>query len=188
MVAPGSRRDEMNALLARNWWAFILRGVAAILFGLVAFIVPAAAMLSLALLFAAYLLVDGGFAIAAAIRAASSHERWGAFLAEGILNLLMGGIALAFPAAAIIGFVLVTAAWAILTGGMMLWAAVSLHLSHGRWWLVFGGIVSVAWGVLLGVAPMVGATVLTWWLGAYAIVFGIVLLLLGFQLRRQRPA
>ena len=182
-------RDVQNAALARNWWAVALRGVAGIIFGLIAILAPAAAMVSLALLFGAYLLIDGVFALVAAARAAGHHERWGMLLAEGVLNLIMGGIVFVFPAGAILAFVFVTAAWALITGGLMLASASNLHVSHGRWWLALGGIVSLIWGVLLVVAPLAGALVLTWWLGVYAILFGISMLVLGFQLRgRHRGA
>lgn len=183
-----ARMNDMNARLAQNWWAIALRGIVAILFGLVALFVPGAVMLSLALLFAAYLLVDGVFGIIAAVRAARSHERWGLLLVEALLNIGMGVIAAVFPAAAVLAFVLVTAAWALLTGGLMVAAAFRLHISHGRWWLGLGGIVSIVWGILLVIAPMIGAVVLTWWLGGYAIVFGILLLVLAFQLRSQHTA
>jgi uncharacterized membrane protein HdeD (DUF308 family) len=177
--------DPMSALLARNWWAIALRGVAAIVFGLIALFVPGAVLLTLALLLAAYLLVDGVLGIIAAVRAASHHERWGLLLFEGLVNIVVGVIAAVFPAAAVLGFVLLIAAWALITGVLMLIAAFRLHVSHGRWWLLFAGLVSVIWGVLLLLAPLIGAVVLTWWLGAYAIVFGIMLLMLGFRLRRQ---
>lgn len=183
---PATRSNDMNALLAQNWWAFTLRGIIGILFGLVAFFLPGAVMLSLALLFGMYLVVDGIFAIISAIRAARSHERWGLLLVEGILNIIMGVIAFLFPVAAVLAFVFVTAAWALLTGGLMLGSAFTLHASHGRWWLALGGIVSVLWGVALVIAPLIGAIVLTWWLGAYAIVFGIMLLVLSYHLRNQR--
>jgi uncharacterized membrane protein HdeD (DUF308 family) len=177
--------EAMSAVLARNWWAIALRGVAAILFGIVAFAAPVAAMLSLALLFAAYLLVDAVLAIIAAVRAAQHHERWGLLLAEGVLDLIMGAVVFVFPAGAVLGFVLATAAWALLTGGLMLVASFRLHGTHGRLWLALGGLVSLIWGVLLVLAPLVGAFVLTWWLGAYAIAFGVMLLILGFRLRSQ---
>ncbi|WP_245818455.1 HdeD family acid-resistance protein [Muricoccus roseus] len=176
----------MSGLLARNWWAIALRGVAALGFGLVALLVPGAAMLSLALIFAAYLLADGIFGIVSAVRAARTHERWGLLLAEGVLNLLMGLLAAFFPAGAVLGFVLATAAWALLTGGLMLAAAFRLDRSHGRLWLALGGILSLAWGILLVMTPLAGAVVLTWWLGAYAVAFGAALLVLAFRLRRQR--
>jgi len=178
-------QDSMSAALARNWWAIALRGVFGILFGLVALAVPTAVMLSLALLFAAYLLADGVLAIVASVRAAQSHERWGLLLTEGIVDLAMGILVLMFPAGAVLGFVLATAAWALVTGGLMLSAAFRLHAAHGRWWLALGGVVSLLWGVVLILAPLVGALVLTWWLGFYAIAFGVVLLVLAFRLRGQ---
>jgi len=181
-----SRNDLRSAQLADNWWAVALRGIAAILFGLIALLVPAAAMLTLALLFAAYLVVDGVLALIAAVRAVHHHERWGMLLIEGVLNLVMGVIAAVFPAAAVLWFVLVTAAWALLSGAFMLAAAFSLHVTHGRWWLALGGIVSLLWGVMLIIAPLMGALVLTWWLGAYAIVFGVTMLVLAFQLRGRK--
>jgi uncharacterized membrane protein HdeD (DUF308 family) len=177
--------DAMSAVLAKNWWAVALRGVAAIVFGVIALLMPGAVLLSLALLFAVYLLVDGVLAIIAAVRAAESHDRWGLLLAEGVLDIVMGVIAVVMPAAAVLAFVLLTAAWALLSGALMLVAAFRLHASHGRWWLALGGIVSLVWGVLLVIAPMIGAVVLTWWLGGYALVFGIVLLVLGYRLHQQ---
>jgi uncharacterized membrane protein HdeD (DUF308 family) len=187
-IPSDARMDDMSAALAKNWWAITLRGAAAISFGVLALLTPGAVLLSLAWFFAAYLLVDGVFAIVASVRAATGHERWGLLLFEGILDLVMAVAAAMFPAAAVLAFVLLTAAWALLSGGLMLGAAFSLHISHGRWWLAFGGIVSIAWGVLLLLAPMMGAVVLTWWLGAYAIVFGVMLLMLGFRLRGQHAA
>ena len=74
--------------------------------------------------------------------------------------------------------------WALFTGGLMLAAAFRLHVSHGRWWLVLSGVLSLLWGVLLVLSPLAGAVVLTWWLGIYAFVFGILLLALGVHLRR----
>ena len=178
--------EAMSAVLAQNWWLVALRGVFAILFGIVAFAAPGAVMLTLALFFAAYLLVDGVIGIAAAVRAARAQERWGLLLAEGALNIVMGLIAGIFPVSAVLAFVFVTAAWALITGGLMLAAAFKLTQAHGRLWLALGGIVSVIWGVLLVIAPLVGAVVLTWWLGAYALVFGIALLVLAFQLRAHK--
>ena len=175
--------DAMSAVLARNWWAVALRGVAGIIFGLIALMAPSAAMLSLALLFAAYLLVDGVFAVIAAVRAAQHHERWGLLLAEGVLDLVMGVVVFMFPGGAVLGFVLATAIWALLTGALMLVSSFRLHGTHGRLWLALAGILSLILGVLLVASPLMGAIVLTWWLGAYAVAFGVVLLILGFRLR-----
>jgi uncharacterized membrane protein HdeD (DUF308 family) len=107
------------------------------------------------------------------VRAVRAHGHWGALLAEAILNILMGLVALIIPGAAVLAFVLLMAVWALMSGGLMLWAALRLHVSHGRWWLAFGGVVSLVWGVMLAAAPLIGAVVLAWWLRIYAIIFGI---------------
>jgi uncharacterized membrane protein HdeD (DUF308 family) len=178
--------DAMSDLLARNWWAVALRGVIGVLFGLVALLLPAATMLSLILVFAAYLLVDGVFAIISAVRAARRHERWSLLVLEGIVDLIAAAVAIIWPGITLLAFVLLTAAWALLSGGLMLASAFKLNIDHGRWWLALGGIASIVFGVLLVIAPLIGAIVLTWWLGAYAMVFGISLLILAFKLRQKR--
>jgi uncharacterized membrane protein HdeD (DUF308 family) len=181
-TAPDGR---LSAVLARNWWAMALRGIAAILFGLIALVAPGAVLISLAIFFAAYLLVDGIFGIVSAIRAAQKHERWGLLLAEGVLNIVVGIIAFLFPVGAVLTFVLMTAAWALMTGGLMVGAAFKLGRAHGRGWMVLSGAVSILFGLALVMAPIIGAVVLTWWFGGYAIAFGALLLILAFKLRKQ---
>jgi uncharacterized membrane protein HdeD (DUF308 family) len=184
--ASDARSEAMSALLAQNWWLVALRGVVGILFGIVALLFPGSTMLSLVILFSAYMLVDGAFAIASAVRAARRHERWGWLTLEGIVNIITGILAFLWPGLTILAFVLLIAAWAIVSGALMLAAAFRLKVDHGRWWLVLGGVVSLVYGVLLVLTPLIGALVLTWWLGAYALVFGVVLLVLAFRLRSHR--
>jgi uncharacterized membrane protein HdeD (DUF308 family) len=178
--------DGMNAVLIQNWWALALRGVCAILFGIVALVVPGAVLVTLALFFAAYLLVDGVLAIVAAVRAAQRHERWGMLLAEGLVDIVVGVVAFLFPVSAVLAFVFMTAAWALLTGILLIVAAFKLNRQHGRAWMALSGIISVLFGMALVVAPLVGAVVLTWWFAGYAIAFGALLLVLGFKLRSQK--
>jgi uncharacterized membrane protein HdeD (DUF308 family) len=186
--ASGStpRHDPMIARLAQNWWAIAIRGVLGILFGLVALFLPGATMLSLVLIFAAYALMDGVFGIISAVRAAGQHERWLLLLLEGIVDIVVAAIAVLWPGITVVAFVLLVALWAIVTGGLMLRAAFRLDTDDTRWWLVLGGIVSLIYGVLLILAPMIGALVLTWWLGAYALIFGVALLVLAFRLRARQ--
>ena len=174
-----------GAALARQWWAVLIRGIAAVVFGIIAFLIPAQAMAVLALVFGAYLLVDGVFAIIAAIAAATQHARWGMLLLEGVADLLLGLLALAAPGLLVLGAVWVIAAWAIVTGALMLATAFRLHRAHGNWLLGLGGLVSIIWGVLLWLWPLVGALVLTIWLGAYAVIFGATLIALSFRLRSR---
>lgn len=189
-LSPGGDLGDraMSMLLAENWWALAIRGVAAILLGLIAIFVPGATMLSLALLFAAYLLVDGVFGIISAVRAARADQRWGMLLLEGLLDIAMGIIAFLFPVGAVLAFVLITAAWALVTGALMVGSAFKLTRDHGRWWMLLSGVVSILFGIALVIAPLVGAVVLTWWLGGYAIAFGVLLLVLAFRLRGRHTA
>lgn len=183
---PFERAGAMSALLARNWWAVALRGVFAILFAAIAFVWPGATLLSFVLFFSAYMLVDGVFGIVAGVRAASRQERWGLLVLEGVLNILVGIIAFLMPGLTLVFFVALIAAWSILTGILMIVAAFKLNPTYGRAWLIVSGIVSLLFGIALLIAPLIGAVVLTWWLGAYALVFGIALLILAFRLRGRR--
>jgi len=187
-LVGAARLDAMSASLARNWWLIALRGVISILFGAIAFAAPAAFVLSLVLFFAAYMLVDGIFTIVGAIRAAQKHERWGFLLVEGLVDIVVGVAAFLVPAAAVWAFVLLLAAWAFVTGALMIAAAFRLHLHYGRWWLLLGGIVSVLFGLALVIEPGMSALVLTWWLGAYAIAFGVMLVILGVSLRSRHAS
>lgn len=178
--------QAMSELLAKNWWAVALRGVFAILFALIALFWPGVTMLTLVMFFSAYMLVDGIFGIVAAIRAAASHQRWGLLVLEGILSILVGIVAFVAPGLTIVFFVALWAAWSLVTGILMIVAAFKLDPVFGRGWLIFSGIVSVLFGVALLIAPMVGALVATWWLAAYALIFGITLLMLAFKLKGHK--
>lgn len=175
-------------LLRQNWWLLALRGALGVVFGLVALMMPAAAMLSLAIVFGAYLAADGILGIVAAVKAARREDRWGLLLAEGVVNIIVGILALVFPVGAVLAFVFMTSAWALITGVLMIAAAVKLDAAHGRWWLALSGVASVVFGVLLAISPLLGAVVLTWWLGTYGIVFGVMLLVLAFRLRARLTA
>ncbi len=180
------RCDALSEVLADNWWAVGLRGVIGILFGLICLFTPGVAVSVFVIMFAAYMLVDGAFAIAAGIKAARNGERWGHFIFEGLVDIAAGVIAFLLPAPALVALIWLIAIWALVSGALMLWAAFTLNADHGRWWLALGGISSLVFGVLLFLQPLIGAIVLTLWVGAYALVFGIVLLVLAFQLRSRK--
>jgi uncharacterized membrane protein HdeD (DUF308 family) len=182
--ASATDLDPMSGILARNWWAVALRGVLGIVFGIIAFLLPGVTMLSLAYVFAAYAVVDGVFAIVAAVRAAGDHRSWGWFVFEGIAGILAGVAVALWPGISVGAFVFLVACWAIVTGVLMFGSAFTTKVS-GRWWLGLGGALSVIFGVLLVAAPLMGALVLTWWIGAYSMAFGIALLVMSFRLRSQ---
>jgi uncharacterized membrane protein HdeD (DUF308 family) len=183
-----STLEAMNDVLANNWWVVALRGVFAILFGIIAFAMPGVTMLSLVIVFAAYSLVDGVAGIVMAVRGAHRGERWGWLLANGILGIIAGAIALVWPGVTILAYVLLVAAWALISGAFMVIAAFQLKIDHGRIWLGLAGVASLIFGVLLIIAPLIGAVVLTLWAGAHALVLGVILLVLSWKLRSHRTS
>jgi uncharacterized membrane protein HdeD (DUF308 family) len=185
-AAKKARCDAMSEALSESWWSVGLRGILGILFGLICLLTPGLAVEVFVILFAAYMLVDGVFAIAAGIKAARNGERWGLLILEGIVDLAAGLVAVLWPAITLVALIWIIAIWAIVSGALMLGAAFTLNLDHGRWWLALGGIASIIFGILLVIEPLIGAVVLTMWVGAYAIVFGIFLLILAFQLHGKK--
>jgi len=184
--AKRARCDALSEVLADSWWAVGLRGILGILFGLICLLTPGVAIEVFVILFAAYMLVDGVFAIISGIKAARNGERWGLLILEGVVDLAAGAVAVLWPAITLVALVWLIAVWAIVSGVLMLTAAFTLNLDHGRWWLALGGIASVIFGILLVIEPLIGAVVLTLWIGAYALVFGIFLLILAFQLHSKK--
>ena len=183
-----ARSDALSELLAQHWWAVGLRGILAIIFGLICLLTPGIAVGAFVIVFAAYMFVDGAFAIISGIRAARSGEQWGLLILEGIVGLAAGIVAVVWPAITLVALVWIVAVWAIVSGALMLGAAVGLNIDYGRWWLALGGIASLIFGILLIIEPFIGAVVLTLWIGAYALVFGALLLVLAFQLNSKREA
>ena len=183
-----ARSDALSELLAQHWWAVGLRGILAIIFGLICLLTPGIAVGAFVIVFAAYMFVDGAFAIISGIRAARSGEQWGLLILEGIVDLAAGILAVVWPAITLVALVWIVAIWAIVSGALMLGAAVGLNIDYGRWWLALGGIASLIFGILLIIEPFIGAVVLTLWIGAYALVFGVSLLVLAFQLNSKREA
>lgn len=183
----GVLANSAAAMLTKNWWLFTLRGVFGIIFGLIALFFPGPTMLSLVLVFSAYMLVDGIAGIISAVRAIRRREdRWGLLIFEGLLDIAVGVVAFLWPGMTVLAFVLLVAAWAIISGALMTAAGLRLNIDYGRWWLILGGLVSLVYGALLIATPLIGALVLTWWIGAYALVFGVALIVFSFKLRSRQ--
>jgi uncharacterized membrane protein HdeD (DUF308 family) len=172
-------------ILVNNWWVFVLRGIAGILFGILTFLMPGMALLTLILLFAAYSLVDGIFNIIAAFRRTGTDQQpWWALLLSGILGIVAGVIAFLLPPVATMALLYLIAAWGIVTGILSIVAAIRLRKQiEGEWLMILTGILSILFGVLLAVFPGPGALGVVLWIGAYMFVMGIMLVVLGFRLR-----
>ncbi len=174
--------------LAENWWAVALRGVVSILFGVLTLALPALTLAALVIMFGAYALVDGFFNLIAAIRGGgdAARPRW-LMVLEGLVSIGAGIVTLVMPGLTTLVLAYVIAGWALVTGALEIAAAFRLRKHvRGEWALALSGVLSMLFGVLMAAAPAAGALALVLWIGAYAVVFGALLLVLAFRLRRFR--
>lgn len=175
----------MVNVLARNWWVLLLRGIAGILFGILAFIWPGITLTVLVLLFGAYALVDGVFSVIAGIvRATERRERWWVLVLEGVLGILAGVATLIWPGMTALVLLYFIAAWAVITGVLEIIAAIRLRKEiQGEFWLAFAGLASILFGIALFLFPSTGALAVVWMIGAYGLAFGVFMIILAFRLR-----
>lgn len=174
------------AILIRNWWALALRGLAAILFGIAAVVVPHLTLVVLIAFFGAYVLVDGIFAIVAAVRAAERHRRWWPMLLEGVTGIVAGLLTFVWPGLTALVLLYFIAAWALITGVTEILAAIRLRREIADEWLLgLIGALSVLFGLLLVAFPGAGALAVVWLIGTYAVVFGALLVGLALRLKRM---
>jgi len=176
----------MLETLARYWWVVAVRGVAAVLFGLLAIIWPEITVTVLVLLFGAYALVDGVLALFTALfggRSAEGRRLWLAL--EGVAGVLIGVLTFLWPGITTLVLLWLIAAWVLVTGVIEIVAAVRLRREiEGEWLLALSGVLSVVFGILLVIWPTAGAVTVVWLIGIYAMVFGIALIALSLRLRK----
>jgi uncharacterized membrane protein HdeD (DUF308 family) len=181
----------MHVVIARNWWSLVIRGLVGILFGIITFAWPGITFAALVIVFGAYALLDGIFSLVGAVKAAQAHERWGALVFLGVTGIGAGVVTVLWPAITAFVLVCLIAAWAIVTGVFEIAAAVRLRRYIEREWLLaLAGIASLVFGILIIIAPLAGALVIAIWIGAYALVSGVMLVTLGIKLRswgRRQP-
>jgi uncharacterized membrane protein HdeD (DUF308 family) len=167
-----------------KWWALALRGLAAILLGIAAFVWPGLTLVALVFLFGAYLLVDGVLALVA-----GGMTRSWLLIIEGVASVIAGILTFVWPSITAVVLLVLVAVWAIITGALEVYAAIRLRrLIRNEWLLILGGAASIIFGVLLVVNPRAGLLALTWLVGAYALLFGVILVALAFRLRSSRRA
>lgn len=172
----------MLEVMGRNWWMLSVRGIAAVLFGIAVLVWPGIALTVLVLLWGAYALVDGIFAVVMGVQGRTHYRDWWVTALEGVVSMIAGVVAFMWPGVTAVALLYVVAAWAIVTGILEIVAAIQLRKEiSGEFWLVLSGLLSVALGVLFAVYPGAGMAALLWVLGIYAIVFGVALIILSFR-------
>jgi len=171
-------------ILSRYWWMTLLRGLFWVLFGIVIFARPGISLVSLTLALGVVMFVDGVINTANAFSGRKEHDDWWVLLLVGLAGIGVGVLTFYNPQATALAVVLYVAIWAIATGLLEIVAAVRLRKQiEGEFWLALAGIASVVFGVLLAARPGAGALTILWLIGAYAIAFGVILLLLAFKVR-----
>jgi uncharacterized membrane protein HdeD (DUF308 family) len=177
----------LSGLLAKNWWVLLLRGIVAILFGILAFSHPLITMAGLILLFGIYALVDGGFSVIGALTGWRHREdRW-LLLLEGLVGLWVGFITLKTPAITAVGLIFFIAIWALATGVLKIVGAIRLRREvPGEFWLALSGIASVMFACLVMLRPAAGALGMIWLIGWFAVLGGASLVVLSFKMRSLR--
>jgi uncharacterized membrane protein HdeD (DUF308 family) len=173
--------------LKRHWWVPVIRGIAAIVFGVVAFTHPGLAAATLVLFFGAWVLIDGTFRIIGAIGHRASDPDWGWHLVIGILGIIVGVLTFHAPGITALALVIYVAAWALMIGASEIVLAVKLWREiKGEWFLILMGLISIVFAIMLLWNPLAGAAALIWIMAWYAVIFGVLAIIFGFRLRSLR--
>jgi uncharacterized membrane protein HdeD (DUF308 family) len=175
---------SLASILSRGWWLLLLRGVAALAFGILTFVLPQISLATLVLLFGAYSMADGILCLWSALAGSREHESWWLLLLGGLVGIGIGVLTFMAPGVTALALLIYVAAWAIATGVLEIVAAIRLRIEiQGEWTLILAGLASVVFGVLIMARPGVGALALVWLIGSYACVYGALLLMLAFRAR-----
>ena len=174
--------------LKRHWWVPVIRGIAAIVFGVIAFTHPVMAIATLVLFFGAWVLVDGIFRIVGAIKHRGSDPDWTWQLVIGLIGIIVGLLTFHAPQVTALALVIYIAAWALMIGASEIVMAVKLrHEIKGEWLLILMRLASIVFAVLLLWNPVAGAAAVIWLIAWYAVVLGILAIFFGFRLKTLRP-
>jgi uncharacterized membrane protein HdeD (DUF308 family) len=179
--------QPMLHALAKAWWLVLLRGIAGILFGMLAFVWPGLTLVTLVLLYGAYAVVDGAFALVTAFTAAAKPAPTWWLVVVGLLGILAGIATFLWPGVTALVLIFFIGGWAIAHGIFEIIGAIQLRKEiDNEWWLILAGALSVIFGLVVLIAPGTGALALIWVIGAYSIVFGAMLVGLSLRLRKHR--
>jgi uncharacterized membrane protein HdeD (DUF308 family) len=178
----------MIETLKRHWWVPVIRGIAAIVFGIIAFAYPGLTIATLVLFFGAWVLIDGIFRIVGAIGHRASDPDWGWQLVIGILGIIVGLLTFHAPQITALALVIYIAAWALMMGASEIAIAVKLRREiKGEWFLILMGLASIIFAGLLLWNPVAGAAAVIWLVAWYAVVLGILAIFFGFRLKAVKP-
>ena len=175
---------RLAKVISDNWWLLLLRGLVAVLFGVLTWLQPGISLAALVLLFGAYAFADGILGVWAAISGRKQHEDWWVLLLWAFVGIGVGIVTFLVPGVTALALLFYIAIWATASGVLQIVVAIRLRREIADEWLLFlAGLLSVAFGVLLMIRPAEGALAVLWLIGAYAIFFGALLVILSFKAR-----
>ena len=182
---PTFAEQNLAAALGRNWWLLLVRGLVAIVFALLTWAQPGVSLAALVLVFGIYVLADGLLGVWSAIAKRRDNRHWWLLLLWGLVGIVVGVMTFIMPGITGLVLLMYIAAWAVITGVLQIVAAIRLRKEiKGEWLLILSGLVSVAFGVLLFLQPGAGALAVAWIIAAYALIFGVLMVLLAFKVRK----
>lgn len=177
----------MESLFIRYWWVYLLRGILAILLGLLALFMPIAAFTALVIYVGAYMFIEGVLSAVVAIRHRQTYRYWGWLLIVGLLGIAAGVLTLLYPFATGTLLIAFVAVWALIIGiAEIVWAIRLRKEITGERWYIFSGILSIVFGLTILLYPVAGAITLAFLFGFYALIIGILLVSLALRLRNKR--
>jgi uncharacterized membrane protein HdeD (DUF308 family) len=175
--------------LKRHWWVPVIRGIAAIIFGVIAFVYPGLTIATLVLFFGAWVLIDGIFRVVGAIGHRASDPDWGWHIVIGIVGIIVGLLTFRAPQVTALALIIYIAAWALMIGASEIAIAIKLRREiKGEWLLIIMGLISIIFAVMLLWNPIAGAAAVIWLIAWYAVVLGILAIFFGFRLRSLRTS
>lgn len=186
-VSPTQNTRLVTGLhaLAKNWWLLLLRGIAGIIFGVLAFAWPGITLLTMIIFYGAYALMDGIFAIGAAVRGGEAQSRWWLILI-GLLGIAAGLLTFLWPGLTALALALFIGVWSLVHGIFEIVGAIKIRKEiDNEWWLILSGALSVIFGLVMLIMPGAGALALVWVIGAYSIIFGVLFVAFALRLKRH---
>ena len=176
---------SMSVMLRRSWWVLLLRGAAAIVFGVLTWMQPAASAAALVLIFGAYVFVDGVLGVYSAIKSRNESRHWWMVLLWGLTGVVFGVLTVINPGITALVLTIYIGVWALITGVVEIVAALRLRKEiEGEWLLVLGGLISVLFGAFVLAQPGAGMMAMLWVIATYAVIFGVLMVLLAFKVKK----
>ncbi len=174
----------MAANIYKNWWLLTLKGILAIIFGIFATFVPGVTLITLMIYFGLFIILAGIFLIIGSISHKKNNKKWGMWMFEGILDIIIGLVVVFYPKLSLDIFIIILAIWAISVGFTQLFSALNTkHIQSAKWLMLINAIIVIVFAIVLFIRPFETATAMTYIVGVFALLFGVFITVYSFKLK-----